>query len=62
MKAGSPTARKMRPIPAWITPAVWVPGGRQGAAADSASDATGQGSGMRDTVKQADRLAAIRLH
>jgi hypothetical protein len=34
----------------------------QDAAADSASDATGQGSGMRDTVKQTDRLAAMRLH
>ena len=31
MKAGSPTSRKIRAMPAWISPAVRVPGARQGA-------------------------------
>src|SRR5690349_20948534 len=41
MKAGSPTVCKRRPIPAWITPAVWVPGGRQGAGLASPSRRAG---------------------
>jgi hypothetical protein len=39
MKAGSPIPRKMRAMPAWITPAVWVPDGRQGAGSASPSRA-----------------------
>src|SRR5690349_8601638 len=31
MMAGRPNSRKMRAMPAWITPAVCVPGRRQGA-------------------------------
>ena len=31
MKAGRPTSRKIRAMPAWISPAVRVPGARQGA-------------------------------
>src|SRR4051794_31504772 len=42
MKAGRPMPRKIRKMPAWITPAVWVPGGRQGAG--SASPARRAGS------------------
>ena len=33
MKADGPTPRKSRARPAWISPAVRVPGGRQGAGA-----------------------------
>src|SRR6476660_10223275 len=32
-RAGRPTTRKRRAMPAWIRPAVRVPGGRQGAGA-----------------------------
>src|SRR3954453_23002730 len=42
MKAGRPLPRQIRKMPAWITPAVWVPGGRQGAG--SASPARRAGS------------------
>ena len=31
MKASRPTSRKIRAMPAWISPAVRVPGARQGA-------------------------------
>ena len=31
MRAGRPTSRKIRTMPAWISPAVRVPGARQGA-------------------------------
>src|SRR5690349_6668503 len=41
MKVGSPTSRKIRAMPAWTSPAVGVPGARQGAGSARPAKRTG---------------------
>jgi hypothetical protein len=52
MKAGRPTSRKIRATPAWICPAVRVPGARQGGGLGQAGQAceVGEGQHLRDRV------------